>query len=279
MHKFLTCLILFTSLQVKAQYYYKDLITTQQINDNYRTMKTAKVATVTLKSFVGNNEVTEGFDCNQKLIANENKLTTYTKTSDATETFLTAFYNKNNLLIKTIDSSANVVSTSTYTYDAENRLINMENVSRAATIINNEIHKWQYNNDGKPIAMQKIRNGSDTTFVTFVLDEKGHIAEERAKRKGAMPLPTVYYYYDEKNRLSDVVRYNQQANRLLPDYIFEYDEDNRISVMTLVPEGSDDYQKWYYKYDEEGLKVADFCYNKRGELLGKILYEYRYSGQ
>jgi hypothetical protein len=47
--------------------------------------------------------------------------------------------------------------------------------------------------------------------------------------------------------------------------------------MTVVPEGSDDYQKWYYTYDDNGLKQAEFCYNKKNQLLGKIEYSYQFS--
>ena len=107
-----------------------------------------------------------------------------------------------------------------------------------------------------------------------MLDENGNVIEEEAFKQGVSE-GKVYYYYDDKHRLTDVVRYNVKARRLLPDYIFEY-EDDELSTMTLVPEGSDDYQKWYYTYDEKGLKQADFCYNKKNVLLGKIEYKYQY---
>ena len=45
-------------------------------------------------------------------------------------------------------------------------------------------------------------------------------------------------------------RYHEKAKRLLPDYMFEYEENGELSTMTVVPEGSSDYQKYYYKYDE-----------------------------
>lgn len=277
MYKFLTFVALFTTtLTLQAQLYYRDIITTQQVSRNYHILKTAEVSTVVLKSFVQNNEVTEGFDCNQKVYAAENKVVTYTKTTDAGETYLTATYNKNDQLINTIDSTANIVSISNYIYDAANRLQTIENISRSASITNVEVHKWEYNEKGSPVSMMKIRNITDTTWATFTLDDKGNATEEHVKRNITIPQPTVYYYYDNKNRLTDVVRYNQKAKRLLPDYMFEYDDNNHVSTMTLVPEGSSDYQKWYYKYDEEGLKTADFCYNKRNELQGKILYEYKY---
>ena len=121
--------------------------------------------------------------------------------------------------------------------------------------------------------MLKIKNKKDTTHVTFVSDEKGNVIEEHAVRKG-VALPTYYYYYDEQNRLTDIVRYNPRAKRLLPDYVFEYDEDGRISSVIIVPETGSEYEKWFYSYYENGLKGQEACYNKRQELQGRIEYQY-----
>jgi hypothetical protein len=118
-------------------------------------------------------------------------------------------------------------------------------------------------------------NGTDTTIVRFVTDEKGNIAEEHSVRNKT-ELPTVYYYYDEGNRLTDIVRYNPKAQRLLPDYIFEYDGGGRPASMLIVPEqGVSEYQKWIYEYNEKGLKIKESCFNRRKEFLGSIGYEYR----
>ena len=89
-------------------------------------------------------------------------------------------------------------------------------------------------------------------------------------------MPTYYYYYDEKNRLTDIVRYNPRARRLLPDYVFEYDEDGRVSTVIIVPETGSDYEKWFYSYYENGLKGQEACYNKRQELQGRIEYQYSF---
>jgi hypothetical protein len=122
--------------------------------------------------------------------------------------------------------------------------------------------------------MLKIKNGTDTTIVNFKLDEKGNVAEERSVHAGREQ-PTIYYYYDDKNRLTDVVRYNNRAKRLLPDYMFEYDADGRISMMLVTTEGGADYQKWYYRYNDKGLKQKDECYAKNKMLIGKVEYEYQ----
>jgi hypothetical protein len=123
--------------------------------------------------------------------------------------------------------------------------------------------------------MLKIKNGHDTTFVRFIKDDKGNIAEERAVRN-KIDLPTIYYYYDADNHLTDIVRYSMKAQRLLPDNIFEYGEGGRISSLLAVQEGASSYQKWLYAYNEKGLKIKESCFSKQRDLLGRIEYQYTY---
>ena len=123
--------------------------------------------------------------------------------------------------------------------------------------------------------MLKIKNGRDTTFIRFILDEKGNIAEERATRNKT-DLPTIFYYYDADNRLTDIVRYSLKAKRLLPDNVFEYGEGGKLSSMLVVPDGSNDYLKWLYEYNEKGLKIKESCFSRQKELLGRIEYQYSY---
>ena len=260
-----------------SQYYYKDLLTTREVNHNFLLYKTSKVTRIKLNSFQGNTPVTEGFICEQKLSANQ--MVTYTKTADAGEAFFTASYNPKSLLVKTVDSTEETVSITRYDYDEEDRILNISNETRArdGSSQTDEVHTWQYNQAGKPVKMIRIKNKRDTTTVQFTLDEKGNVAEEG--RSGGREAEKIYYYYDDQNRLTDIVRYNNVAKRLLPDYIFEWEENGELATMLVVPEGSSDYLKWYYKYDEAGLKAIDFCYNKRKELQGKIEYNYSYSNR
>ncbi len=46
--------------------------------------------------------------------------------------------------------------------------------------------------------------------------------------------------------------------------------------MMVVAEGTGDYQKWYYVYDEKGLKAKDECFSKTKVLIGKIIYQYQF---
>src|SRR5690349_3668116 len=122
----LTLLCVVVSNSLTAQFYYKDLVTTSQINNNFRVYKLNKVSTVKLNSFEGNMPVTEGFLCEQKVNIPRNQLVTYTKTADAGETMLTAVYNTKGFLNRTIDSSEETVSTSAFKYDDANRLVELQ---------------------------------------------------------------------------------------------------------------------------------------------------------
>ncbi len=246
-----------------------------QTNTTFQLYKANKINQVTLNSFQGNTPVTEGFAGSQKVSLAQNKVVTYTRTADRGENFFTAYYNSRGLLVKTIDSLEESTGVSLYQYDALNHLIQISQETHAAdnSSSTTEIHYWSYRADGKPETMLRVKNKTDSTLIKISLDDKGNVTEEEAFVKGRSA-NKIFYYYDEKNRLTDVVRYNIRAGRLLPDYMFEYEENGELSTLTLIPEGSSDYQKWYYKYDDTGLKLAEFCYNKRNELLGKIEYDY-----
>lgn len=262
------------SFTADAQYYYKDIVVTTQINANYRSLRDNKISQVTLSPAGGDadqNTVT----LQQTINASQRLMVTYTKVPNATESWLKSYFNAEGRLQKTVDSSADFVNTAQYEYDAGGKLTL---ISHNAVPVNDpaetEIHKWNYNSNGQPAQMLKIKNGNDTTFVTFTADEQGNPGEEKAERKKGN-LGTTYYYFDAQHRLTDVARYNKRADRILPDYMFEYDETGRAVQMIVVPEGSADYQTWRYVYKPNGLKEKDLCYNKQKQLVASIDYVYR----
>ena len=257
-----------------AQFYYKDQIVTRQSMQQLQQFKTAKVKGIKLTSYESNGAVTEDFTGEQAVNNNFTVVTTFTKSKLSDSSELTTYYNAAGQLMKTVDTTDGYKSTTDYSYDANNRLVRITNSSASTgQSTEQEQHIWTYSAKGLPEKMYKIKNRNDTTHVTFLTDEKGNVIEEHSVRKGTA-LPTYYYYYDEKNRLTDIVRYNPRARRLLPDYVFEYDEDGRIASVIIVPETGSDYEKWFYSYYENGLKGQEACYNKRQELQGRIEYQY-----
>jgi hypothetical protein len=259
----------------KAQYYYKDIVVTGQININYLLLRENKVSRVALTPSAldpGQNLVT----LQQTVYPPQGLVVTYTKVPDATESWLKSYHNAKGFLIKTVDSSADVVTTSLYEYDEGNRVTS---ISSNSVPVNDppekEVHQWNYNSNGQPVQMIKIKDNTDTTVVTFTIDEQGNAGEEKAVHKKNTSAIT-YYYYDAQHRLTDVARFNGRANRILPDYMFEYGEAAQLSQMIVVPEGSADYQTWKYVYNEKGLKEKDLCYNKQKQLVASIDYNYAF---
>jgi YD repeat-containing protein len=222
-----------------------------------------------------NNEPTAGFSCTQTISSDFGTIITYTKSANMPASSLIANYDRSGRLIRTTDTSDTYRSTTDYTYNEAGQITSLINnsVETDNQVTATEKHLWIY--EGNQLKkMIKIKGETDTTIVNLIKDEKGNIVEEKSVRNG-QSLPSIYYYYDNDGRLTDIVRYNQKAGRLLPDYVFEYNS-YRISSMLFVPPASTDYQKWIYQYAENGLKSSETCYDKKKQLVVKINYNYSF---
>jgi YD repeat-containing protein len=268
----LACLIMGQSY---GQYYYNDLVMTNEIARKRALLQQNRVRGVQMTSLDGNNEPVEGFNSAQVVSGNYGTITTTTNTSLSGKNETTHSFNDKGLLLKTVDTSDGNRTVIEYTYDAAGQVTKiLSRTYSPGNYINKEEHLWSYN-AGKPASMLKVKNDKDTTYISFVADEKGNLGEEKSTHRGQAQ-PTVYYYYDDQNRITDIVRYNVRAKRLLPDYVFEYDATGRISSMLVTNQGGADYQKWYYKYNEKGLKQQDICFGKNKVIIGKVEYTYKF---
>jgi hypothetical protein len=266
----LVCLFAHTAF---SQHYYNDLIMTGDINKKRALYQLNKIRSVKMTSYDNNNQKIEGFESSQSVAGNFATITTVTSNSLSGKDETTHYFNEKGQLTQSVDTTDGNKLIIQYTYDA-NQITGIVSISLSpGGYSTREQHLWFYK-DGKPEKMLKIKNSTDTTIVNFKLDEKGNVGEERSVHAG-VEQPAVYYYYDDKNQLTDVVRYNARAKRLLPDYLFEYDANNRVSMMLVTTQGGADYQKWYYKYDERGLKKTDECYAKNKMLIAKVEYSYQ----
>jgi hypothetical protein len=247
----------------------------RQNQDNWKSYRDQKVREVTIQSIDANNEMTPGFACTQTVSPDFSSISTFTKSADIAASILTAYYDRNGRLVKTVDTSDTYKSTTDYSYNDNGEIISLLNnsVETDNHVGATEKHLWIYKG-GTLKQMIKIKGETDTTIVNLIKDEKGNIIEEKPVRAG-QSLPSIYYYYDNDGRLTDIVRYSQKAGRLLPDYVFEYISD-RISAMLFVPSGSTDYQKWIYNYNSNGLKASETCYDKRKQVVVKINYNYSF---
>src|SRR5882757_280324 len=176
-------LILFTQV-CSAQYYYKDLVVTRQTAGQWKLYKDSKVKSVKLVSFEADGQPSEGFVCDQEVTTDFSRITTHTRSSGTPDAWILAWYSPAGLPVKIEDTSDTYQSISEYQYDPEGHITAITNTSIETDNHLKEVeqHFWHYDTQGKPSGMLKIKNGSDTTFVRFVADEKGNIAEERARR-------------------------------------------------------------------------------------------------
>ncbi|MCU7552499.1 hypothetical protein OCK74_25495 [Chitinophagaceae bacterium LB-8] len=266
--------LLFTGKLVMAQYYYKDIIGTRETAELIKNYNTNKVSKVVLSSYDAENTRNEDFYVEQVFDPSSMVLRTETRSGVSDASVLISFTDKSGNVVKTIDSSETSISTTVYHYSPEGLLLNVNSISSDTSLKapQTEDHIWQFENN-KVKGMLRIKNKVDTTVVSFKFDEKGNISEESSIRRGIQSEP-VYYYYDSNNRLTDIVRFNKKARRLLPEYMFEYSQANQVIQRITVPGNGSDYLIWRYQYNSNGLKTKEVVYNKQKQLTGKIEYQY-----
>lgn len=275
MNRIIGTLCLLISLGANAQYYYKDIIVSKQTIETAAKYRSQKIRSVTVVSFENTGDRTEDFAGSQTISPDYTRITTTFKTPEYGESELITYYDAQGRLTKSIDTADGSHSESEYFYNDNGSLSKITNVSvSTGQKSEREDHYWYYNGTGAAERMLRVKNGTDTTYITFVTDEKGNIAEENSMRRRA-PLPSYFYYYDDKNRLTDVAIDNTRAKRILPLYVFDYNNKDQVVTMLSVPEGTDNYQRWMYEYNSAGLKTKETAYDKRKMMLGRIEYVYK----
>ena len=271
---FLTTFLL-NSVGAKAQYYYKDILSNQQLNNEFNILKDEKVKTIKIKSFEDNNEPSEGFFCEKKINKNYTQSEMISRSYITGQSLLVTDYNNGGKISKTTSTTPTTNNTTQFDYDAKGNL----SIVRTYTAGDNdssgitETREYFYDSIGKPVKMIRKKNNSVVATITFIKDEKGNIIEEDAA--GRSNDKKYYYYYDDKNRLTDVVHFNQIARKLLPDYMFEYDAANNQKQMISVDESGRNYFIWKYAYNDQRLPEIQKCFSKEKRLLGTIQYEYQ----
>lgn len=265
---------LFICVNGYSQHYYNDIISNQLSNTNYKLLKQSNNSQVKGASFEADETPTPNFKLQQELSRDKKKLTT-TTTSSSGVTDVTISYFENDRLKQTVDTVDGVKEITDYSYDAAGRLTKIVSQSIDPEHTGNTVEEsqWFYKADGTPDHMFKIKNKADTVKVDFVYDEKGNIAEEQWRRKNRL-IETYYYYYNDNKQLTDIVRYNAKAKKMLPDFTFDYDEKGRVSQMMQTLQGTSAYLLWKYTYSEAGLKLKEACYDKTKRFVGRIEYSY-----
>ncbi len=270
------------SVSSQGQYYYNDIIGTRETNRQMKSYTENKVRTVTASGvdqrgikatdFSEYHEVSEnGRTLRSVSVINLNKTNIYSR------------FDEQGRVISISDSSTSIISLTTYEYDSQGRLSLVTNtIKDSANDFNQvETHGWIYAASGQPEKMWRITRSSennlpDTLEVRFTLDEDGNVGEERTFKRN-IETGFLYYYYDDKDRLLDIVRYNKKAKRLIPDIQFEYDEQDRVvQKITTTSNLNLGYLIWRYIYDTKGLKTKEALFNRDKQLTGRIDYSYTY---
>ena len=257
-----------------SQYYYKDIVAAADITRLMKTYTANNIQKISAKGITPEGSPSSEFSEVGEINGTTLKVTTNNNKVISTLKFN---FNDRGQLVNSVDSAINVKSTSTYFYDANGKIISISNSATDADssgdFSQTEIHQYIYK-DGKLDKMWRIINKTDSLEVRFVTDEHGNVIEERNFRRGVLADP-VYYYYDDRNRLTDIVRFNYKANRLLPDYLFEYDDNDRVIQKITTTSGNNlGYLTWRYLFDEKGLKTKEALFNKDKQLQGRIDYSY-----
>jgi YD repeat-containing protein len=270
-------LVLFYSVNASAQYYYKDIIGSKESSELVALYRNAKVRSVALRSFTINNTPLDNISVQQEYLPVQQALRTVTKSEYTNPSYLTTYTDAAGRVAKATDSADGIVNTTHYTYDGAGRLQLVSFVAGdTLTAVRTDDHVWQYDGQGRISKMLRIKNKRDTAVVRFKVDVAGNVIEEQESRRVASDEPH-YYYYDGNGRLTDIVRFNKKAARLLPETMFEYSEKNQVIQRITVPQNSDDYLIWRYAYDSKGLRTKEVIFNKEKEQTGKVEYTYTYS--
>lgn len=274
MKKIVFALLLFAGFNsLEAQYYYKDLVSNAQVVADMKAYKADKIKKIVLKSFEDNGAESEGFFCKKELNKDFTKSELYTRAAISAPSLFTSTFDKEGKLLNTYDSSLLSVTHIVYAYNSEKLISSITSTVRSTDEdFTNEIkeeHFYIYE-DGKPAKMVRVKNGRDTTDILLALDDNGNVAIEKDTKNGTK----FFYYYDGKNRLTDIVQANEYSQRAKPDYIFEYNNAGLITQMTAVEEGSKSFYVWKYNY-ENGLRIKERCFTDERRLMGSIEYEYK----
>lgn len=257
-----------------AQYYYKDILSTDELLRSMQSYKDNKIHTIRIKSFEDDGSESDGFFCEKRIAKDYRKTELFTRSNISSTSLLTTNFNKDGKLVSTVDSSNLAVTKNYYRYDDKNRIASFSSSVRSQDDdFANEIyeeHIYTYNDNDQPVKMIRVKNNGDSTAIFFANDENNNVAIEKDSKTGAK----YYYYYDAKKRLSDIVQANDFRNNLHPDYIFEYNQQNQVTQMTATEEGGNDYFVWKYAYDN-GLRIREKCFTKERKLMGSVEYEYK----
>lgn len=269
-------LLLCCSVNVSAQYYYNDIFVAQDNQKTFSKLAQYKISNITIKALDPDGSDAINFYLNQKVDLAERKITTFSKSVFSDASILETLFNKAFQPVSVFDSSDAASTRTLYNYDDSGLLQSMQSTSvqiEQRQNVANELRQYRYNDKGIPVEMIRTKDGQDTISVMLKPSENGLPGEEQWYKDGKK-IETWYYYYDEQNNLTDIVRYNSAAGKMLPDYMFGYDANGNMTSKVTVQPVTGAFRIWQYTYNSRGLKTQEIALNKDRKEEGKLLYTY-----
>ena len=121
--------------------------------------------------------------------------------------------------------------------------------------------------------MIKKTSGMDSVTIEFQTDSAGLVLEETWIKKDKK-IETYYFYYNSENRISDIVRYNTTAQKLLPDFVFEYNENGQLIKMIQIGLNGRNITHWDYSYFPNGLREMEIAKDRNKNLIISTQYQF-----
>jgi hypothetical protein len=264
----------FAMSNAKSQYFYKDILTNKQLSSELGIYKQEKIKEIGVTSLENDGMPSEGFFCKKEISKDYTQIEIVTQTATSYKTILTSTFSKQGLLLRTNDSSEVSVTNSSYTYSVDNKIVTISAETHFAQDDyednNFEDHHYSFDKEGNLSNLIVVKNKKDTLHYIFSLDENKNVTIEKNIETGDL----YYYYYDNKNRLTDIVHKYKNQKKVTTDYIFQYNQANQLAQMKVAEEEGAYYFVWKYNYDGN-LRSTERCYSKEGKLMGSIEYKYR----
>ena len=267
-------------LPAQAQYYYNDLIALKQWERKVQTYRKEQVILIQETAILPTGEKQTDYKQSCTLSRGGDTLNKIRSTSEF-DIKTTYVFNPAGALESETEIQPGMYTQIAYKRDEKGNVVRIENTHQDSLVDfkDHEIHVWSYDIKNHPTQLwrivEQIDGRFDTTMIRFIVDTNGLVTEEQTYKKKTLT-NFIYYYYDEKGNLTDIVRYNEKWKRLLPDQLFEYDDaGNIIQRMQLTGSRDVSYLIWRYGFEKNGLLTEEALFNNKKEHTGSIRYSYR----
>ena len=151
-------------------------------------------------------------------------------------------YNSQHQLVKSVDESDGVVSTTTYTYDAKGQLVSEKTIDSDGEF---EM-KYAYDSNGNLVKSTWLNNDTVSWIDTYTYDSKGNQIKAVGSDSEGVVL-TETYAYDSNGNLT---KYTSDTDGYLSTETYTYDKNGYL--IKIVEESSDGVYTTVYTNDADG---------------------------